>query len=284
MPLSIICAGIGAAWTVWQHAQAYFAANVTQYEEPRRHAVQLLAARAPKPTHRRAASASAAHAHTRSTTPAAAHYGPAPTRCPSTPTPDTPPPVPGSAPSAVDPCSPRFVRRHHGCKVLSFGGRAKDGLPERLRLRSKPTPGVAANAGHCGRLDVPRSRSSVLRISGLRPYVALYREFLACQRMVRVRVPCGPTRARHLISFLCAKVTAAWLSGLAERLHPNPANWNCRAIAVVSQEGERVSGRSGLVKHLRCRVHVGEHFQGLAMRHHRKFKQDHAVDSCEWML
>ena len=117
------------------------AANVTQYEEPRRHAVQLLAARAPKPTHRRAASASAAHAHTRSTTPAAAHYGPAPTRCPSTPTPDTPPPVPGSAPSAVDPCSPRFVRRHHGCKVLSFGGRAKDGLPERLRLRSKPTPG-----------------------------------------------------------------------------------------------------------------------------------------------
>jgi hypothetical protein len=39
MPLSIICAGIGAAWTVWQHAQAY----LPRHEELRRHAVELLA-------------------------------------------------------------------------------------------------------------------------------------------------------------------------------------------------------------------------------------------------
>ena len=41
--------------------------------------------------------------------------------------------VPGSASSALDACSPRFVRCHHERKVLSFAEYAKDGLPERLR-------------------------------------------------------------------------------------------------------------------------------------------------------
>jgi hypothetical protein len=46
MALSIICAGMGAAAIVWQHAPSVFAADhadVAQHEERGWHAVQLLA-------------------------------------------------------------------------------------------------------------------------------------------------------------------------------------------------------------------------------------------------